>query len=308
MIGPRVGWLGTAVIAAGLGVSACTERPQTTEFEGAPSFLAQSDVVAGSVIVCKYSVNAPGEVFTPGADFTVSATGGTLPAGSSFHLNSVSDLVISDQCKTAWQSSDGATQTVTVNEVPADGVTLQRIVGFRSVGDIIWIDNPPGGIAVDVSSAVGAVLFFKNQGVGTPPPPPPPPPSCNGLTPGYWKNWRNHYTAEQFTSLLAGTIAGSIAEADDIFASVGNNKSDPITKLAWFVLANQLTLNLVGTDLPNPDDAALNLDCTNDLGDDLGDALSLALDMLANPGDYDKDEILDVKDILDYIANLGDDL
>jgi len=294
--------LGTAVIALALGVSACAERPQPTEFAARPSFLAQSDVVAGSVIVCKYSVDAPGEAFTPGADFTASATGGTLPSGSSFHLNSVTDLVVTDDCATAWQASDGQTQTVTVTEVPQNGVTLTRIVGFRSVGDLIWIDNPPNSIDVEVSAGVGAVLFFKNAGTPTPPPP-----SCSGLTPGYWKNWRNHYTEAQFASLLGGTIAGSVAQADAIFASVGDNRSDPITKLKWFVLANQLTLNLTGTDLPNPGDAGLTLTCTNALGDALGDALTLALNMLANPGGYSREQILAVKDILDYIANLGDD-
>jgi hypothetical protein len=281
-------------------MTAC-ERPATTEFAGGPSFLAQSDVVAGSVILCKYSVNAPGLEFTPGADFTVSATGGSLPAGSSFYLNSVTDLEVSDACATVWQATDATTQTVTITEVPNAGVQLLRIVGFKSVGDIIWVDTPAStSYALDVSAAVGAVLFFKNEGT-----PEEPPPSCNGLTPGYWKNWRNHYTYDQFASLVVGTIANSVADADAIFASVGNNRSDPITKLKWFVLANQLTLNLMETDYPNPDDAELSLTCTYEMGGMLlGDALTLALQMLANPTAYSHEQILAVKDVLDYIANL----
>ena len=42
---------------------------------------------------------------------------------------------------------------------------------------------------------------------------------CVGLTPGYWSNWRNHYTAAEFTGLLAGTIASSIDKADSILNS-----------------------------------------------------------------------------------------
>jgi hypothetical protein len=230
-------------------------------------------------------------------NFTITADGGQLPLGSSFQL-SAHPVVDPNACTMVWYADDpAAIVTAVVTEVGGSpGMVLDRIAVFASLDGPQNIEDPvDGSVTVRMSFTTGALVAFKNTGI-------PIEEECKGLTPGYWKNWRNHYTAAQFASLLPGTIAGSIAEADAIFATKGK---DPIAKLRWFVLANQLTLNLVGTDLPNPDDAVLGASCDAlGGGDTLGGTLATALDMLAHPGNYTTDQILWVKDILDAIANM----
>ncbi|UCC25433.1 MAG: hypothetical protein JSU98_17180, partial [Gemmatimonadales bacterium] len=76
---------------------------------------------------------------------------------------------------------------------------------------------------------------------------------CIGLTPGYWSNWENHYTPEQFARLLDGTIADvgtdadNIAEAEYVLSSIGCDGGDAVHCLRRFQLSNQLTLNLTQT-------------------------------------------------------------
>ena len=142
---------------------------------------------------------------------------------------------------------------------------------------------------------------------------------CNGLTPGYWKNWRNHYTPAQFALLLEGTIAdvgddaANIAAADAIFEHWDASDPSDLTILKAFVLANQLTINLTqNPGLPNPSNGSLFYACLltgrENLGT-LGDALSNALDIIsrvedANPYNDPSDAyILYIKDILDAFAN-----
>jgi hypothetical protein len=130
--------------------------------------------------------------------------------------------------------------------------------------------------------------------------------NCVGLTPGYWKNWDNHYTAAQFQILLAGTIAGSIAEADFIFAEYDASDPQDLTILRAFVLANQLTINLtLHPELPNPSGGNLFGRCTlRDYPDamTLGEALERALEIIGGDPASDE-EILHVKTILDRYAN-----
>jgi hypothetical protein len=130
---------------------------------------------------------------------------------------------------------------------------------------------------------------------------------CVGLTPGYWSNWRNHYTAPEFTGLLAGTIAGSIDEADAILNSNSCDGNDAKGCLAKFVLANELTLNLTaaiagGASLFNGDDAGLSLQCqlpgtSKTLSYWLNEAYGLL-------GGGNRNYILKVKTALDDFANL----
>ena len=130
---------------------------------------------------------------------------------------------------------------------------------------------------------------------------------CVGLTPGYWSNWRNHYTAAEFTGLLAGTIAGSIDEADAILNSNSCDGNDAKGCLAKFVLANELTLNLTaaiagGASLFNGDDAGLSLQCqlpgnSKTLSYWLNEAYGLL-------GGGNRNYILEVKTALDDFANL----
>jgi hypothetical protein len=130
--------------------------------------------------------------------------------------------------------------------------------------------------------------------------------NCVGLTPGYWKNWDNHYTPAEFELLLAGTIAGSIAEVDYIFDEY--NASDPqdLTILKAFVLANQLTLNLTQhPELDNPSGGSLFPFCSlrdytsaPTLGEVLVEAVYVILGKPASD-----EYILELKDLLDKYAN-----
>jgi hypothetical protein len=129
---------------------------------------------------------------------------------------------------------------------------------------------------------------------------------CDGLTPGYWANWRNHYTEEQFTGLLAGTVASSIEEADSFLDSIGCDGDDALHCMRRFMLADQLTLNLTQhSGLPNPDDAGLVGLCRIEGIGTLRDAISDALDILANPDGFSRDEILEVKNRLAAFAELN---
>jgi len=61
-----------------------------------------------------------------------------------------------------------------------------------------------------------------------------------GLTPGYWKNWNNHYSAEQFNALLVGTIAQDINTANIVFGKFNSKPGMELTILK----AQPLTLTL----------------------------------------------------------------
>ena len=129
---------------------------------------------------------------------------------------------------------------------------------------------------------------------------------CDGLTPGYWSNWRNHYTDAQFLILLQGTVASSIAEADEFFESLGCDNGDAAHCMRRFLLANQLTLNLTQhPELPNPGDAGLVGLCSIPGIGTLQDAIQEALDILANPGNFTRDQILAVKNKLAAFAELN---
>ncbi|MCK4731440.1 MAG: hypothetical protein KAT65_03185 [Methanophagales archaeon] len=135
--------------------------------------------------------------------------------------------------------------------------------------------------------------------------------TCVGLTPGYWKNWDNHYNDSEFEQLLNGTIAdGNISVADEIFANYNASPDQELTILKAHLLATQLTLHLTASGLHNPDDAYLTGECTIELeGNEfnVGEVVNNALNITANPGNYTRDEILEVKDQLDMINNLEGD-
>jgi len=138
---------------------------------------------------------------------------------------------------------------------------------------------------------------------------------CNGLTPGYWKNWDNHYSMPEFNQLLPvvidymGTdvvIAQNKQAVDTIFDEYNASNPQDLTILTAFVLANMLTINLSQTDLPNPSDGNLVPICT--LADDpqagnLGDALELAAGIIGEFVEATDQEIIDLKNILDDFAN-----
>jgi len=118
----------------------------------------------------------------------------------------------------------------------------------------------------------------------TPTPTPTPPPPGAGLTPGYWKNWRNKYTDAQFLGLLAGTIANNnIARADAIFDEYNASPGKEMTILRAFLLTVQLTIALVSSGLPVPDGVNLSPSAPLPGGGTLADAIS---DALSLEGEY----------------------
>jgi len=159
-----------------------------------------------------------------------------------------------------------------------------------------WRPDPPACRvqAVTVPAGGSVLLTFTNRTI------------CMGLTPGYWKNWRNHYTADQFNLLLPGTIAANITQADAIFDHWDANPDDYLTILRAFLLADQLTINLTQhPELPNPDHGSLVPECVlmvNGQPVTLGDALASALAILANPSAYSREQVLVVKDQLAAFA------
>jgi len=139
---------------------------------------------------------------------------------------------------------------------------------------------------------------------------PPPPPVCDGLTPGYWRNWSNHYEEEEFEELVDWVNDYTDGVFPDvtipqITAILSYGGSDAVLRLKKFYYANLLTLALTDhPGLPNPDAAGLGEDCTHpDFDETLGEALDAAEEIFENGGS--RGYINAVKDILDKIANLN---
>ena len=106
-------------------------------------------------------------------------------------------------------------------------------------------------------------------------------------TPGFWINWENHFTDEEFSRLVDGTIAsGSIADAVDYLTSLGCDDEDAIHCLRRLLLANQLTVNLTNLSLrdalfPNPDGAYMTLETSLEGGGiNLGQCIQDAITQL----------------------------
>lgn len=305
----RIGRGAGALVALGY-LAACSGDPTS------PSAAPRLDVANGDspqiVEVCNVGPVGTSNVFTVVAD----NNGGTLPLGSPTSpliAYPTLEAVNASGCVTVWRAiypnspTNGAFTNVTVTDITANSPLL-RIVAYDQPGGAFyreqWLEPAPvsRAVTVNVNYNYGARIYFKHD-VFTPPP------GCSGLTPGYWKNWSNHYTVAQFTTLLQGTIATSIADAGTILSIKDGAKSSAILKLRKFVLANQLTLNLMANpSFPNPSGGELSGACSiMGGGFDLNSALTTALQMLANPTAYSNLQILDIKDQLDAIANLGDD-
>jgi len=171
--------------------------------------------------------------------------------------------------------------------------------------------------------------LYANTIYGTPTPTPTPPPPPAGLTPGYWKNWRNQCTEAQFIGLLNSTFVASIPGvasatgmiqtadaiveiADDIFDDYKAKPGEEMTILRAFLLAVQLTLALVAPGLPDPP-AGVNLSPSSPLpgGGTLGGAIADALALEAKypystPGvsSGDRNSALSIKDRLAVLLTL----
>ena len=131
---------------------------------------------------------------------------------------------------------------------------------------------------------------------------------AGGLTPGYWKNWRNHYTPEQFNELLAETFVGQdIDKADHIFSAYSSSPGQELTMLKAHLLAAQLTLSLVNhPQMPNPDGAFLSPSYKIQYNGNyisIGEVIDQALIIAANPSST-RDQIIEIKNMLDLINNL----
>jgi hypothetical protein len=202
------------------------------------------------------------------------------------------------------------------------GGTLQPDCGDEEEGSYWFIDLWPGDYTVTEDPPVGLACTFpdpctytvdlesdevvRDLDFGNAGP-------CNGLTPGYWKNWRNHYRVGQINTLLEGTIASTWKEADDIFDHWAARPGDELSILQAMTLANQLTINLTqNPGFPNPSEGSLSGFCTlpDDDGEDLAEVLETALDYIGWLTDGDpsndptRDEVLSVAYILDRFANL----
>jgi hypothetical protein len=175
--------------------------------------------------------------------------------GIEFCLYDADDNLIS--CKTTPESGE----VVWTDLMPGDYTVVEK----PRPG---WFPTGPTEVPLTLQSGDVEQVDFGNVA------------NCVGLTPGYWKNWRNHYTAAQFEVLLAGTIAMDIAAADLVFAEYDASNPQDLTILKAFVLANQLTLNLtLHPELPNPSQGSLFLNCTlRDYPDEM--TLGNALDRL----------------------------
>jgi hypothetical protein len=134
---------------------------------------------------------------------------------------------------------------------------------------------------------------------------------CEGLTPGYWFNWKNHYTEAQFLTLLTGTIAeGDIDLATSYLDSIGCDGGDALHCMRRFLLADQLTINLASHPLLfNDSGGVLNGQCSLN-GAPLQSAIDDALRCLAaaisesTVDDCSRDELLAIKTRLASFAEL----
>ena len=172
-----------------------------------------------------------------------------------------------------------------------------------------WIKETPasGWVPVDPASGVSMVTIEAGQEIADPPVTFYNRAICIGLTPGYWRNWDNHYDSGQFLILLAGTIAGGdIGAADAILDKWDNSPGDEVGHMAAFLLAIELTMNLTQhPELPNPSGGSLVPECVlPGVTGSLGDWLALAYAIWdANGVGYTRAEITQVATVLDWFCN-----
>lgn len=265
----------------------------------------------GLVKICLFGQGSSVGPFT--GNFTMTATGGTVD------LSETIGPVMGTTCSYIWAATGAGSVTVTATFTGPSNMFLARSAVFHTAGgEGNNADQSVGGgsapLACEgtnpvsatrtavVSSTIGAAIWFKVCPTDEPPPPPPPPGDCEGLTPGYWKNWDNHYTAAQFAALIDGTSMPTLSNSAATDILKGNNPA--LVRLRKFTLANELTLSLTANaSFPNPSGGNLTGSCTVGTTT-LTAALALAHDMLANPGNYTTLQILNLGTVLDNFANM----
>jgi hypothetical protein len=188
----RVAQAGAAVLA--MFTAACASSPTTPSASdvgiAASVITTDNTPVAGQVKVCKFFYSAATTASDPStgiAEFTISASGGTLLSSSAF-LNS-------GECAIVWEGAQGS---VTVSEIVA-GKPYSLFAGFvlkpgadgsQTIAD--FTTNPSYTATIDAGTP-GVAIWFKN----TPSDVPPPTQSGQGCTPGYWRQSQHFgsYTA-----------------------------------------------------------------------------------------------------------------
>lgn len=211
---------------------------------------------------------------------------GNVPLSNvSIRDNTLNEAVVLAKTELApGESTNGTLEYVVVeSDLPGSVVNTATATGYYN------------NVAVTADDDASVTLLIPNQ-------------ELVGFTPGYWKNWRKHYSTEQFNSLLAGTIAVDSDSADKIFSKYSAGPGMELTILRAHLLATQLTLNLTRMPvLPNTGNAYLVESGNVELGEiqTVGEAVQKALDVLDNPDCYTREQVLDIKDLLDHINNLG---
>lgn len=159
------------------------------------------------------------------ATFRVTATGGELLRGSAVTIDGVQPFGVNPAaCVEVWRSTSTATESVTITETAQTaGTMLESLVVF-AVG--YTADVATATATVEVSSANGAMVIFKNEGT-------PEEPGLEGCTPGFWKQpqharyWTGYSRSATFASVFGvsypGTLLQAVSSGGGGFAALGRH-------------------------------------------------------------------------------------
>jgi hypothetical protein len=114
--------------------------------------LSVTGLTEGEIVLCKYT----SDVVTT-ADFSVSATGGTVNAAEP-SLNAIHDFTPNEECATVW-TSGGASGTVTITEAASPGLALYAILADGATNTI---DLATRTVEIAATPSTAVVVFFKN--------------------------------------------------------------------------------------------------------------------------------------------------
>lgn len=147
------------------------------------------------------------------ATFSISATGGVLPFGTTVTLAATTPWN-SDGCLMIWQSvwpqpNPDVIHTVTVTEISQTGGTvLERVVTTSDLDGFTEAFPPVNSASVRVNYANGASIGFKNiEGPGNGG-------GAAGCTPGFWRQsqhypyWTGYAPTDAFSSVFANAFPG----------------------------------------------------------------------------------------------------
>lgn len=196
--------LGLAVVAATLG--ACAEN--AAELTAPVTSGLSANTTGGFVRLVKL-----GPAGTT-ATFSISATGGQLPLGSTVTIDACDESI---PCPThlVWLPTDAGQYQVTITETGSTGnVVLERINVISQIEGTfnIWGPAPPT-VTVLADGVSTVAVRFKN--IPGDEPPPPDDEGVAGCTPGFWKQtqhfqfWSAPYTPNTpFANVFADAFPG----------------------------------------------------------------------------------------------------